>query len=176
MSHSDEKRRADKQRTLCLMADRLGEMAVDTYGAEPIDPGLTDTFQTTWRELIDDALIDDSASGFQRPIFRLTALGWLRALIWSGKVDDPETRKRCTKLAQALKAVVKGRKSHYDEFVSVDEVAQNANLPPGWVFNAVKSDLLSVVFPDDKWGAEIDHRHHTLIRVSPTFGLNRVLD
>jgi len=79
-------------------------------------------------------------------------------------------------LARALKAVVKGRASHYDEFADVDKIALTAKLPPGWVFNAIKCRLLGVVFPDDRWDAEIDSKDRSTIRVSPTFGLNHLFD
>src|SRR5437879_699362 len=82
--------------------------------------------------------------------------GWLRAMLLSGTVDTPECRDRCTRLAQAMKAVVKGRDSHYDGLTTENEIAAVANLPIGWVFNAIKSRLLGVVFPKDRWDATID--------------------
>lgn len=176
MSVADNERREDKRRALCLIRERLRDQYVWEYRVEPTDPGFTDVLQTTWRELLDDGLIDDERSSFNRPIFRLTSYGWLRALALGGEIDSPETRRRCTQLARALKAVVKGRASHYDEFVSIETLATNAGLPEGWIFNAIKSKLLGVVFPDDRWDAQIDHGSHDLVRVSPTFGLNHLFD
>jgi hypothetical protein len=176
MSISNNERREDKRRTLCLMLERLGDLPIYAYGVEPSDSGFTDVFQTTWRELLDDGLIDDKRSTMQHPVFRLTNHGWVRALTLSGAVDSVELRERCTKLARALKAVVKGRKSHYDEFVGVEDVATDAGLPDGWVYNAIKSRLLGVVFPDDRWDAEIDPKSARDIRVSPTFGLNHLFE
>ena len=106
--------------------------------------------------------------------YRLTYHGWLRALIVSGDVDTPLVRDRCAGLARALKRVVKGRKSHYDEFASVSGIAADNSLPEGWVVNAIHSKLLGVVFPDDKWDAQMDGGN--TIRVSPTFGLNHLFD
>ena len=128
---------------------------------------------TTWRELLDDGLIDDKFSTMGSPAFRLTAAGWLRAMLLSGTADTPECRDRCTRLAQALKSVVRGRNSHYDGLTTEHEIAAAAGLPAGWVFNAVKSRLLGVVFPKDRWDATIDKR---TIRVSPTFGLNHLFE
>lgn len=64
----------------------------------------------------------------------------------------------------------------YDEFADVEAIAATAGLPAGWVFNAVKSRLLGVVFPDDRWDAEIDSKDRSTVRVSPTFGLNHLFD
>jgi hypothetical protein len=172
MSVSDVERRQDKHRTLCLIREQLGDRYVWQYGVEPTDPGFTDVLPTTWRELLDDGLIDDKLSSMNRSVFRLTTYGWLRALTLSNEVDSPESRERCTRLARALKAVVKGRSSHYDAFISIAALASNAELPEGWVGNAIKAGLLGVVFPKDRWDAQIDQKTRNLVRVSPTLGLN----
>lgn len=143
---------------------------------EPSDDEVRDVLQTTWRELLDDGLVHDKLSAMNRPRFSLTETGWLRGLILSNAIDSVETRDRCMRLARALKAVVKGRTSHYDEFADVEAIAATAGLPAGWVFNAVKSRLLGVVFPDDRWDAEIDSKDRPTVRVSPTFGLNHLFD
>jgi hypothetical protein len=176
MSISDEQRRDDKRRILSLIREQLGDRFVWQYGVEPTDPGFTDTLQTTWRELLDDGLLDDKLSTMGRPVFRLTASGWLRAVTISEEIDSPDTRDRCRRLAQALKAAVKGRGSHYDEFVSIEAIAASAELTAGWVFNAIKSRLLGVVFPNDRWDAQIDGKSHRHVRVSPTFGLNHLFE
>jgi hypothetical protein len=151
----------------------LGDRCFVEVAVEPSDPGFDNALTTTWRELLDDGLIDDEFSTHGGPAFRLTPAGWLRALLISGTADTPECRDRCARLARALKSVIKGRASHYDEFTSEDEIAEVANLPVGWVFNAVRSRLLTVVFPKDRWDATIDK---CLIRVSPTFGLNQLFE
>jgi hypothetical protein len=158
------------------MLERLGDHPVWAHEAEPSEEGFTETLQTTWRELLDDGLIDDEASVLRHPRFRLTTYGWIRALTLSGAIDLPEMRERCTRLARSLKAIVKGRESHYDEFVSIDEIASDSGLPAGWVFNAIKGRLLGVVFPDDRWDAQIDPKSSRYVRVSPTFGLNHLFD
>lgn len=174
MSVSDDQRREDKKRTLIRMYREVADLRAWQVSFDADDAAVPGVLQTTWRELLDDGLIDDKASTFGRPQYRLTYRGWLRALLISGDVDTTETRDRCTRLAKALKRVVKGRKSHYDEFTSIDSVASDANLPEGWVFNAIQSKLLTAVFKDDKWDARIDGRN--AIRVSPTLGLNHLFD
>lgn len=173
MSVSDADRRQDKQRTLCQMLAAVGDRYLIEVAVAPADKEFEDVFSTTWRELLDDGLVDDEFSSFGSPAFRLTAAGWLRAMLVSGTADTPECRDRCTRLARALKSIVKGRGSHYDELTTEHEVAAAADLPVGWVFNAIKSRLLGVVFPQDRWDATIDKR---TIRVSPTFGLNHLFE
>jgi hypothetical protein len=174
MSISEAERREDKRRTLGLMLGQLGDLAVYQLGVEPTDPGFTDVLPTTWRELLDDVLIDDDRTTFNRPVYRLTRHGWLEALSLSGKLKSDATRERCTRLVQALKDIVKGRNSAFDEYVAIEAVASNTGLPWGWIFNAINSRLLNAVFPNRQWDAEIDSQFQTHIVVSPTFGLTRL--
>jgi hypothetical protein len=173
MSVSDSDRRQDKERTLCRMLALVGDEYFVQVSVRPSAKEFEDALPTTWRELLDDGLIDDKFSTMGSPAFRLTAGGWLRAMLLSGTVDTTDCRERCVRLAQALKSVVKGRHSHYDGLTTEHEIAAAANLPVGWVFNAIKSRLLGVVFPKDRWDATIDRR---TIRVSPTFGLNHLFE
>lgn len=176
MSISDGQRREDKKRTLRLMVETLGDKWFRGKYFQPSDPGFTTVLQTTWRELLDDGLLDDSASAFNSPHFRLTARGWLRGLTYTDAIDSRDLRDRCTRLVRALKSIVKGRNSHYDEFVSVAELAVGTGLPEGWIFNAIEAGLLDVIFPDDRWDAHLDAKSKTTVRVSPTFGLNHLFD
>lgn len=173
MSVSDVDRREDKQRTLCRMFALVGDKYLIEVLVTPSAKEFEDVLPTTWRELLDDGLIDDKCSSFGSPAFRLTAAGWLRAMLVSGTADTPDCRDRCTRLARALKSVVKGRNSHYDGLTTEDAIAAAAELPAGWVFNAIESRLLGVVFPKDRWDATLDKR---TIRVSPTFGLNHLFE
>jgi len=173
MSISDAERRHDKERTLCRMLALVGDEYFIQVSVQPSTKEFEGALPTTWRELLDDGLIDDKFSTMGGPAFRLTAAGWLRAMLLSGTVDRTDCRERCARLAQALKSVVKGRNSHYDGLTTEHEIAAAANLPVGWLFNAIKSRLLGVVFPKDRWDATIDKR---TIRVSPTFGLNHLFE
>jgi len=173
MSLSDATRREDKKRTLINMLREVADHQVwqAYFSAEHAE--VAETLQTTWRELLDERLVTDKPSVMGQARYSLTHAGWLRAVIISGDVDTSAIRDRCSRLAKALKRAVKGRKSHYDEFVSVDAVASDQDLPAGWIVNAIQSRLLGVVFPDDKWDAQMDGN---TIRVSPTFGLNHLFD
>lgn len=173
MSVSDSDRRHDKERVLCEMLAAVGDKYLFEVAVSPKDVNFASTLQTTWRELMDDGLIDDKYSAMGNPRFRLTPSGWLRAMCLTKTVDTEQCRDRCAELARALKAVVKGRDSHHDGLTSENAIASATGLPAGWVFNAIKSRLLGVVFPKDRWDATVDRR---TIRVSPTFGLNHLFD
>src|SRR5687768_15992681 len=131
MSVSDSDRREDKRRTLCEMLALVGDRYVIEVTAQTALAQFSHVLQTTWRELLDEGLIDDKFSSFGSPAFLLTAGGWLLAMLLSGAVDTPECRDRFTRLAQAMKAVVKGRDSHYDGLTTENEIAAEANLPIG---------------------------------------------
>jgi hypothetical protein len=122
----------------------------------------------------DPECVDDGGSWLDGDCCELIASGCGNTRQHSAIPGGTETRDRCSRLAKALKRVVKGRKSHRDEFASVNAIAADAGLPEGWVVNAIHSKLLGVVFPDDKWDAQMDGGR--MIRVSPTFGLNHLFD
>lgn len=93
MSVSNADRRQDKQRTLCRMLAAVGDRYLIEVAVEPTDKEFEDVFSTTWRELLDDGLVDDEFSSFGSPAFRLTAAGWLRAMLVSGTADTAERLK-----------------------------------------------------------------------------------
>jgi hypothetical protein len=174
MSVSDESRREDKRRTLITMFREVADRRVWQVYFHAERAEVAETLPTTWRELLDERLVTDKPSVMGQARYSLTHAGWLRALIISGDVDSLDLRDRCVRLAKALKSAVKGRTSHYDQFVGVNAVESDAGLPEGWIVNAIHSKLLGVVFPDDKWDAQMEGGN--MIRVSPTFGLNHLFD
>jgi hypothetical protein len=176
MSVANDHRRQEKLNTLQDMVTDLGDQYLMQQSVTPADVGFTHVLQTTWRELLDDGLIDDKGTVMNEVRFRLTARGWLRGLVVSGAVDARDFRERCTTLVRTLKALVKGRQSHHDVFADLDEVAAKAGLPVGWVSNALDARLLGVVFPGNRWDAYVDTRHRSTVRISPTFGLNHLDD
>lgn len=128
MSVSDADRRQDRERTLLRTLAAVGDRYVIEVAVEPTDAGFENALPTTWRELLDDGLINDKFSTLGGSALRLTAVGWLRAMLVSGTVDTPECSDRRSRLAAALKAVVKGRASQYDGLTTEHEIAA-ADLP-----------------------------------------------
>lgn len=169
MTVSVKRRIDDKTAVLQRMLAELGDRAAGHVHFGQEDEWFNAVLPTTWRELLDDHLIDDHFSSMGASRFRLTAHGWLRGVASSALVDEPDFRERCARLAAALKAVVKGRPSHHDSYADPTTVATEIGVEEGWVMNAVQSKLLSVVFPNSRWDATYKEG---LIRVSPTFGLS----
>jgi len=173
MSMPDDLRRDQKRLVLLQMLDCVGDLDVVECAVEPTDAGFVDVLATTWRELLDDGLIDDKMSTMGHSAFRLTPAGWIRALAYGDRFDDPKLRDRCIRLARSLKAVVKGRPSHFDELADLSSISAETRIPDGWICNALRGRLLSVVFPKDKWDARLELN---TIWVSPAFGLNHLFD
>lgn len=169
MTVSSQRRVDEKTAVLQRMLVELGDRDAATLSFGEEDPWFGEVLQTTWRELLDDNLVDDKWSTMGRTRFRLTVHGWLRAISASSMIEETEFRNRCSQLAAALKGVVKGRNSHRDQFASPTEVANQIGVPEGWVMNAIQGRLLGVVFPKSRWDATYSKG---LIRVSPTFGLS----
>lgn len=174
VSMSGSERSANKKMALTTLVELLGDRRLSSVAFPPEHPRLKDVVPTTWRELLDDGLIDDSWRTHDGTAYRLTPAGWLRGLAVSGAVQSASTRSRCQKLATALKRVVKGRSSPYDKRTSLDGTAAEIGEPEGWIYNAVKSRLLGAVFPNDRWDAHLDHKVSNLVHVAPTFGLDHL--
>ena len=74
------------------------------------------------------------------------------------------------RIVSALKKRVKGRVGVDDEFVDVQVLAAELNLPIGWLKNAMEARLLEHVF-----GERMALRYDTVfIGVPPTFASDRI--
>ena len=102
----------------------------------------------------------------------MTPRGWLAGLECSGALDDERVRDRAVAIRQALKSRIKGRHNPYDEYVDVRDLAEQLRLPVGWVRNALRANLLQAMFPHHLMNATLDHRHHLLIQIPPTFDMS----
>ena len=170
MSVSDAARISDKRTALATMLEHVGDHDVRVVSFSSLDEEVKEVLPTTWRELLDDHLIDDDYSTMGLARFRLTPAGWLRAIASDPSIIDSQAfRDRCRQLVKALKSVVKGREEHYDQFVHIQAIASSTEIPEGWITNAIRSRLLGVVFPRDRWDVQEDKG---MLRISPTFGLN----
>jgi hypothetical protein len=138
----------------------------------PADPDFESLAPTTWRELVDEGLIEDRGEK-PGPTFRLTPDGWIAGLELSGALIRQDIRERAITIRRALKARVKGRQEHYGAHVDVRELAFEVGLPVGWVWNAIRSNLLQAMFPDDLMNAALDGRRELLIEIPPTFDMDR---
>jgi hypothetical protein len=167
----DPKRRAsDRARALILMLEKQGDE--QRIAVRPSDTDFEALAPTTWRELVDEGLIEDRGEK-PGPTFRLTPYGWLAGHKLSGALNRQDIRDRAVAIRRALKARVKGRREHHGARVAVREFAREVGLPVGWVWNAIRANLLQAMFPDDLMNATLDARHELLIEIPPTFDMER---
>jgi hypothetical protein len=127
--------------------------------------------RTTWVDLSDIGVIE-RVSAFGAEQYRLTLAGWLHALKEVQGLDHPAVLHRCEMLTQALTSIVKGRAAGHDVLADVWTIQVRAQLPLGWIFNAIESGLLQQVFPNETMNASWD-RPSRAFRVPATFGMAR---
>lgn len=172
MPIKNDRRAGDFTRALKLMVEAQGDEQLNAAVFSPSQPQFQDLIPTTWSDLLDDGLIEDRGEK-PGPTYRLTAQGWLAGLECSGALECPDIRARAITMRRALKAHVKGRREPYDAHVDVRDFAQEIGLPVGWVWNALRANLLQTVFPNDLMNATLDVRHQLMIQIPPTFDMDR---
>jgi hypothetical protein len=166
----DPKRRtSDRAQALMSMLQQQGDEQLNGVSFSPSD--FDALIPTTWRELADEGLIEDRGEK-PGPTYRLTPFGWLTALQLTDGLNRPDVRERAITIRRALKAMVNRRDSH-DALIDVREFAGKVGLPVGWVWNAMRANLLQAMFQDDLMNATLDSRYHLLIHVPPTFDMKR---
>ena len=172
MTISQKTRRKDKCHALVSMLDELADDRYDEHFVE-IQKGRFKAIRpTTWRELQTEKFV--KAAGLsEEPRYRLTQAGWLRATRERGDLGQEQTRTRAAQLARAVKAKV-NRRSHRPAFLAPAELARSAQLPEGWVFNALATQLLSQMFPSKMM--EVTYHPERYFSVSSTFGMERPHD
>lgn len=167
----DEKRRSDDlARALTLMVEAQGDAPLNEMAFDPSQARFQELIPTTWSELCDKGLIEERGEK-PGPSFRLTARGWLAGLGRSGALDCREIRDRAIAMRRRLKARVKGRGEPDGATVDVRVFAEEVGVPVGWVWNALRANLLQAVFPDDLMNASLDPTHQLAVRIPPTFDM-----
>ncbi len=172
MPINEDRRAADLKSALTLMVEAQGDEPLHGVMFSPSQSRFQGLASTTWRELLDDGLIEDRGEK-PGPTFRLTARGWLAGLKCSGALERPDIRERAIRMRRDLKARVKGRQDVYGACVDVRDFAEEIGLPIGWVWNAMRANLLQALFQDDLMNASLDARYHLLIQIPPTFDMDR---
>ncbi len=131
MTLSERDRRANLETALSLMMKEVGDKAINVTLFDPKAATFQAIYNTTWKDLEHKRWVER-----HHEKYRLTGDGWLRGL------QRPYTQltERLRQLAGTLKHYMKGRSS--DKIVALSQVAQDANLPEGWVFNAIETNLL----------------------------------
>ncbi len=165
MTISKEDRPVNMEQALTLLIRDLQDKAVNEMVFYVDRPEYTDIFSTTWQELRDRFMLTQIP---QTHMHWLTGRGWYTGMKVSGKTSDPSFAQQMSKLSATLKNYVRGRQD--EKLVTVFNVAQDASLPFGFVYNAIESRLLDQEF--NMKGAEwtIQRDPKLVIRVPPNFG------
>jgi len=153
------------EHALSVLVRDLQDKAVSEMVFYADRPEYADIFSTTWQELRDRVMLTQIP---QTQIHWLTGPGWYEGVKVSGLRNNPWFVQYMSKLSATLKDYVKGRQD--ERLVTAYNVAQDASLPFGFVYNAIESRLLDREF--NIRGAEwtIQRAPKLIIRVPPNFG------
>lgn len=163
MSLPEEIRRTDALALLAQLFMILGDRAIDCALFDCSDPAYAAVQNTSWNELCSEGLLIKKTDS----LYVFTAKGWSEALI-RAEITTTAFNQRIGRLAQSLKDQIKGR--HHSAIVPFDDVVQASGLPPGWVFNAIDSHLISQIHgkQDASW---MDGSRGRLVDIPRDFGL-----
>lgn len=141
MTISAAERKQEKEDLLKSLVVRLGDqMFTDERFREADFPAVS---PTTWHSLYEkEELRRDRERGTN--CFWLTPKGWKSGLELTQRIKDPELIERLSRICEAAKRHVKGRRD--GALVYGPELATEANVPLGWMANAIRSELIEEVF------------------------------
>ena len=137
MSLSAQERSEECKKTLCSILASLHDGPIDETLIDPNYGEFATVHPTTWDELLRNGWIErlDAVGKY-----RFTGTGWLGALRLTGQLLVPDFETKIGKALSALKACVKGRGSA--ALVPLNQIAQDAGLSEGFVFNIIESKLV----------------------------------
>jgi hypothetical protein len=148
-----------------LMLPELGDKAIFATFFDPGSASFKEVLTTTWKELCDQHWLEErEVDG--HPQYRMTGSGWMEALWRTGAGEKSELKERSGKLAAVLKDRVKGREK--DVVIELTKLANEGGLSPGWVFNAIESNLIETLLR--RRGVQWEDRV-ALVRIPSNFGL-----
>jgi hypothetical protein len=167
MTLSKEERIEDCNLALKLMLAQVGDEFLNLAECEIASPPFNDIKTTTWQELEQRYLIEDSSTlGHRRYI--LTGYGWRTALELNWDSYKTLVEERLTQLAIIFKKIVKDRQQ--DGYIFLDSAAAESGVPAGWICNAIDASLLEYKF--NMKGAEWDNNGKgSMINIPVGFGL-----
>jgi hypothetical protein len=133
---------------------QLAERWVDAVTFDPNAPEFAAYQRTVWAELERKLFVVRRALPSGATGFRLTPRGWLVALMGHEFAEPPEdVSSRLHRIARVLKNHC-SRDQIAPVRVPLDAIADEAQMPPGWVRNAIVSRMLGYVIRDkhmDVW-------------------------
>jgi hypothetical protein len=120
--------------------------------------------RTTWQELDRCGML--KARTFDR--YELTGPGWIAGLKATGRIQDPEFKKKVGCLAAAIKAKVKGRAG--PGFADRAELARETGLSEFFIYDAIDSGLLCEIFGRIGATWALEDQMKNSIDIPPDFG------
>ena len=158
--------REDQAELLKRLLEATGDgYAMDIY--ETKDPRFAGILPTSWVHLERSGYLKAQHS-FGNPSYELTPDGWLVAMALTHALTTRATVERSQKLLRAIKARV-DRDAHLAALIDEREVAAETDLPAGWVYNALASNLLDELYEGRGYRIEYDYRSRCF-RAPVTFG------
>ncbi len=150
MTLSPDRRTADQETALRIMAADVGDAALFEREWPKVDPRFGNLAPTTWIQLQERGLV--TRSPVQNEVrYGLTEAGWIAGLRLNGKLDDAAFRARCIEFIRFLKGLIKGRQGEWPDRIHWQKLPPD--FPFGWVLNVLKSGLLQEMFPSKQMNA-----------------------
>jgi hypothetical protein len=125
--------------TLCVQA--VGDSATNEITLDASHADYSNILSTTWQELHEHHFVTHID---RTPFYYLTGLGWVKGLEVAGTLQEPEFQAKAGRLSAILKRYVKARQT--ETLVSTWQVANDSQLPYGFVYNSIDGKLLEKLF------------------------------
>jgi hypothetical protein len=166
MTLSVKEQRDNQAALIVRLLDAVGDKSVQDIDFTTVAPEYVDIFPTSWVLLTHAGYLTvEEVTG--PPIYQLTPDGWLRALELTHRLTARGTVERAQKVLKAIKCRI-DRYSHDDAIFEAAEIAQETELPEGWVHNVLSAGLLNALFPGR--GYTVRPAPYHSFCASPTFG------
>jgi hypothetical protein len=165
-------RRQEFDRAIKQIAAIIDDGDFDDFEFDSETPGLENLPPTTWSELEDTGILERSPLILVRK-YHVTPHGWVEILRRTNQLRGPETLRRAGILAAEIKRFVEGR--YEDEEISTDDLLSKIvqhSVPPGWAWNALKSDLLAELWPSRNMHVRFTTIMMSFLRIPSRFGID----
>jgi hypothetical protein len=167
MTLSPQRRTAEQEVVLRIMAADVGDVALFMKEWPKADSRFSDISSTTWVQLQERGLL--KRSPVQNELrYLLTEAGWIAGLRLNGTLDEEAFRSRCIEFIRFLKGLIKGRQGEWPGRIHHQNLP--ADFPFGWVLNVLKSGLLQEMFPSQQMNAYWE-KASASVRIPQTFDM-----
>ena len=158
-----EERKAAIERVLMRLAELCGDERGIRFGEADIleaSPERTTINELQERDLVKQVVMSSSAEPYV-----ITTRGWFEAQRVSGNFDSDEFHRRQGRLCAAMKQAVNDRRDV--ALVNWRELAQAADVPPGWLWNVFEAQVLYLLDAKERYRLRFEDG---IVWIPPTFG------